>query len=211
MGSTRHSDKLITGKTIKEHFRDAVTDALRNQSVKAGADTVHYVVTLLATFARCERLYERGPQGVVLKPLAAHYAEAVQGPSEVGRNRALRRLGDIALFIAGVFSQSLNRKLVDVDYYVAMGGGAYGHLSEKVRGTARSGGLGAIFAELSAKFVPFVDVLGEVSERTGSRGDKDLLRLYDLWARTGSQRAARQLRQAGIEPLPTVSTSRQAH
>jgi len=37
----------------------------------------------------------------------------------------MQRLGDTALFIAGVFADSLNRKLVDVDYYVAMGGTAY--------------------------------------------------------------------------------------
>ena len=40
----------------------------------------------------------------------------------------------------------------------------------------------------------------EVGERTPLDDDRDLLRTYELWMRTGSRRAARRLREAGIHP-----------
>lgn len=210
MFSETASASLITDKSVQEYFQDSISDALANQRVEAAQDTVYYVVNLLATFMRSEELFERTPDGVILKPLADFYAEAVQGPTTADQHRALRRLGDVALFISGVFSHSLNRKLVDVDYYVAMGGGAYGHLSGALKGSAGAKTLTEIFQELSAKFVDFVDVLGEVCERAHFNNAADIMRVYEVWVRTGSRRAARTLRSVGIEPAET-NISRSHH
>lgn len=106
----------------------------------------------------------------------------------------------MALFIAGVFSDSLNRKAVDVDYYVAMGSNAYGYLSDCFRGTVREIALSKIFEELSVRFQEFMDVLAEVSERAHLTSDSDIMRIYELWLRTGSKRAAQRLRRFGIQP-----------
>ena len=202
-------ETLITDKSVQEYFQDSISDALANQHVEAAEDTIYYVVNLLATFMRSEELFERTPDGVILKPLADFYAEAVEGPTTADQHRALRRLGDVALFVSGVFSQSLNRKLVDVDYYVAMGGSAYGHLSGALRGSAGAKTLTEVFEELSEKFVDFVDVLGEVSERAHFNNAADIMRVYELWVRTGSRRAERTLRSIGIDPTETnISRSR---
>ena len=210
MQSGKQSDSLITDKSAHEYFQDSVSDALNNQRVQASQDTVYYVVNLLANYIRSEQLFDQTPDGVVLKPLADFYAEAVEGPTPAEQHRALRKLGDVALFVSGVFSQSLNRKLVDMDYYVAMGGGAYGHLSGAMRGGAGVKALTEIFEELSEKFVDFVDVLAEVSERSHLSNDADIMRVYETWVRTGSRRAARTLRSVGIEPAE-ANISRARH
>jgi hypothetical protein len=199
-------EQLITETSLEEYFQSSISDALENQKLKAGADTVHYVVSLLTSFARSEQLFERTPDGVMIRPLALLYAEAVEGTTVDERNRALRRLGDVALFISGVFSQSLNRCAVDIDYYVAMGGSAYSYLSDMMRGTHRGRAMSAIYDELSSKFVDFVDVLGEVSEANACNNDADVLRQYEIWLRTGSTRAAGRLRAAGIQPSANASS-----
>jgi hypothetical protein len=61
----------------------------------------------------------------------------------------------------GFFSDSFNRSLVDIDYYIRLGERAYRSLAHHSRSHA-----GDVFDELSDKFSTFVDVLGEVSERT---------------------------------------------
>ncbi|MBI5810676.1 MAG: hypothetical protein HZB21_05770, partial [Deltaproteobacteria bacterium] len=114
-------------------------------------------------------------------------------------------LGDISLFTSGFFSDSLKRKIVDMDYYISMGASAYASLAamhKDERGAALMAGL---FAELSDKFKVFVDVLAEVSEITSLTSSKDVLRVYERWLRTKSKRAERTLRALGIEPLE-VST-----
>ena len=57
-----------------------------------------------------------------------------------------------------------------------------------------------VFEELSGKFAGFVDVLGEVSERTSLTSDTDLLRLYEKWQRTRSRRSGDLLAARGIVP-----------
>ena len=59
-----------------------------------------------------------------------------------------------------------------------------------------------VFEELSEKFVRFVDVLTEVSEASSLTDHKSLLRLYEKWLRTGSERTAAQLREHGVLPAP---------
>jgi hypothetical protein len=43
----------------------------------------------------------------------------------------------------------------------------------------------------------------------GASRDKDILRLYELWLTTGSQRAARLLRLLGIEPSQQPGSDRE--
>ncbi|MDX1431587.1 MAG: hypothetical protein R3286_03965 [Gammaproteobacteria bacterium] len=210
MLASSRDEQLITETSLQEYFQDSVAEAMSNQNVDADPCTALYVVNLLINFARSDELFERTPDGVTIRPLASLYAEAVEEPSTEARNRALRRLGDVALFVSGVFSQSLNRKIVDVDYYVSMGGSAYGYLSDAMRGSSSARALSGVFGELSSKFVDFVDVLCEVSERSTVGSDTDLLRTYEMWLRTGSKRAATRLRAAGIQPSESA-TSRSKH
>ncbi len=200
---------LVTDVNMQEFFAHSLANALDNQNVQADTDTVHYLVNLLADYARADVLFLQTLDGPTLQPLASLYAEALDAPSAAERIRILRRLGDVALFIAGIFSDSLNRSLVDVDYYIAMGGGAYNELSDCAQISRRIRPFGSIFRELAAKFQAFVDVLGEVTEGTHLSSNSDVLRLYEVWVRTGSERAAKRLRGLGIEPLHgTVSRSR---
>ncbi len=207
---TLNRERLITSRTVEEYFQDSVDTALNNQGIEADSQTVYYVVNLLTMFTRADALYERTQDGLTLKPLALMYADALESSSEKERNLNLRRLGDVALFISGLFSQSLSRKVVDVDYYVSMGGGAYGYLSSVMRGSSRGHALVDVFDELSTKFQEFVDVLSEVSDNTHLGSDTDILRAYEVWVRTGSKRVARQLRQMGLH-LDSTSVSRRKH
>jgi hypothetical protein len=128
-------------------------------------------------------------------------AQAAEAPTTLQRDDALRRLGDVSLFIAGFFSQSFARKLVDVDYHIAMGGRAYGTLADSMRGTIRGHSISAVFVELAAKFQRLVDVLNEVAEMAHTHTDKDILRQYEIWMKTGSPRAYHILRKLGVQPV----------
>jgi len=67
---------------------------------------------------------------------------------------------------------------------------------------------GTIFAELGEKFVGFVDVLTEVSERTSCSSNADLLRLYEKWLKTGSRRSGQLLVERGVVPNVSIKTTR---
>jgi hypothetical protein len=197
---------------LKEFFKDALHDALSNQQVAVEGETEHYVVNLLTMFSDADALYER-PAGDAsrsrIKPLVVMLGEALEAPTHEARCRGLQRLGDVSLFIAGFFSAGFARKLIDIDYHVAMGGRAYGTLAESVP-ASRGRTLRQVFAELAAKFQPMVDALNEISESAYQHSDQDRLRLYELWVKTGSERSRRILRKLGIEPA-TAARSGLSH
>ena len=201
------SGRIMPSTNVREFFRDSVDEALSRQKVRADDDTVHYVVNLLTLFARAEELYE---DQAGLRPLAAMLGEAAEAPTAAHRERAMQRLGDVALFVAGFFPDYFARRCVDVDYYIRMGGSAYSWLAERARQSAQVRVPGQVFAELSEKFGQFVDVIGEVSEQGRSYTPADIMRLYELWLATGSARASRRLRELGVQPTEAAS-SRATH
>lgn len=192
-------ERIRPVKSLQEFFRESVADAMQRQGVSADDHTAYYVVNLLTLFARSEFLFDVTEEGVQLKPVAKVLAESAHSERREERNIALQRVGDVSLFIAGFLGEGLARRLVDVDYYVCMGGTAYGTLSENVRGSARGAVFQAVFAELAEKFQEFVDVLADIRDDTNA-SQTDVLRLYEMWLRTGSQRSGRLLRARGIEP-----------
>jgi hypothetical protein len=190
----------LTVPDIREFFREALSTALEQQHLQVKDHTEHYVVNMLAMFARSEALFEPGPGGARLKPLAVLLAEAVETQDDERRFRTLQRLGDVALFVSGFLANGFPRRLVDIDYHIAMGGRAYGALAQTPqRGPRRA--LAAVFAELEDKFQPLVDALNDISESAVTRTQRDVLRLYELWHQTGSRRAHRLLMSLGIQPL----------
>ena len=191
--------ELLTVSDVREFFREALSTALEQQHLQVKDHTEHYVVNLLAMFARTEALFEPGPDGAQLKPLALLFAEALETRDDERRFRTLQRLGDVALFVSGFLASGFPRRLIDVDYHVAMGGRAYGVLAQSPpRGPRRV--LATVFAELQDKFQPLVDALNDISDSAAKHSQRDLLRLYDLWHRTGNRRAQRLLLRLGIQP-----------
>jgi hypothetical protein len=185
---------------LREFFHDSVQEALRHQHVDVEDQTEHYIVNVLTTFARSDALYESGGQRTVLPPLVNLLSAAMDAPTLEQRNHLLQRLGDVSLFVAGFFAHSFARRLVDVDYHIAMGGRAYSSLADSMRG-ARSRVIASVYAELANKFQRMVDVLNDVAEMARPATDKDVLRLYEIWLKTGSPRARQLLAQLGVAPV----------
>jgi hypothetical protein len=190
---------------LREFFKDTLHGALQKQHLSVEDQTEQYVVNMLTLFARSEALYENTPDGLRLKPLVAMLCEALSAPSSVERNRSLQRLGDVSLFIAGFFAHGFASKLIDIDYHIAMGGRAYAALAQTIA-RGRTHALAGVFAELSQKFQPMVDALNEVSEG-GAPSDRDILRLYEIWLKTGSARCYAQLQRLGVDPTAAGGTA----
>ncbi len=204
------SDRVVPVHNLRDYFRESIDAAIEHQGVKVDPHAAHYVVNLLTLFSRSEDLYEDHGDLYGIKPLALMMVDAVDAPTIEERNFSLQRIGDVALFISGFFADSLAHKLVDLDYYIHMGGNAYGSLSEEIRGTFRGRALAGVYKELARKFQIVVDVLNEVRDSARQSSDIDLLRTYEVWLRTGSKRAAELLKQNGVIPMPQ-SFSRNRH
>jgi hypothetical protein len=186
-------------RSLESFFRDEVDKAFRDEGLEHDQLTEHYLVQLLAAYAA---------QPIEDRPLAIRMLESIQAsPRE--RRSTLREIGDTALFISGFWGDSLGGRLVDVDYYIDMGGTAYGELAREGAGRAREP-FAPVFGTLATNFARFVEVLMTVSHRTErARNNRDLVRLYERWLQTKSGWAARRLAEQGVlanhRPVARVS------
>jgi hypothetical protein len=192
---------MLTLVHPEAYFQELVSKALGNQRVAAQPETEFYLVHLLNQFMCTDRLYHRNSEGEPKdEALVIMVKEALEQPQPHAQSLLFRHIGDVSLYTAGFFQASLTRKLVDVEYYIDMGGTAYQQVAARVEEDHRK----MVYQELAEKFGSFVEVLAEVSDVTTPKTEKDLLRMYDLWVRTRSERAAKALQEAGILPNETV-------
>jgi len=187
------ADVLFRNESTQEFFKHQVECAMQRQHLHASDWTVYYLVRLLASYVSrtaSDAEHDGEPIGVRL----ARALAAGNGP----QRDHLRRIADQALFVAGFFGDSLQRRAVDLDYYITVGGLAYGRLASNDEDAFAD-----VFGELAEKFVPVVDVLADISDRTWG-SNRDLLRVYERWLRTGSKRDQALLVEHGL----SVSSSR---
>lgn len=201
---------IVETANLRHFFQESVCGAIKNQHLEADDHTVVYLVNLLVYFNNPDNLYETTPDGAVIKPLAGHFGDACAAASPRERFDSLRQLADAALFLAGLFGDRLARGLVDIDYYIAMGGSAYETLAEaQLRGNAAA--LHIVYAELARQFEAFVDVLTEVGDQAAEPSQTNILQLYELWIASGSPRARRRLSLLGVSVDPRDRQVHQRH
>lgn len=183
----------------REYFRGELQSALEKQQISAQTESIEYLVNLMLRYMESEAFFVKNAKGKLENNVLADlYAEYLKGSVEK-KKLALQRLGDICLLISGYFSDSLNRKVVDIDYYFGMGGSAYWTLASIHNGSS-------LYKELAVKFKPFSGILSEMSERSGLQTNSDLLRLYERWLFTGSDRLRGLLSEQGIATLAAPGT-----
>ena len=184
-------DNHLHSETPVEYFKEVVEKVMARQGFRTSELSSFYLVQLRDDFVDLDRRFTQAEVEVdtTLAELLCG-AIASQGDRRFAR---LKLTGDVALFVSGFFSDSIARRRVELDYYVRMGGYAYGRAAQLSPNDAAS-----VFHELSAKFGRFVDVLNEVSEESSLTDAAGVLRLYERWLQTGSKRSEIRLRQEGI-------------
>lgn len=174
----------------EDYFKNVVDEALQQRKMKTFPLAEFYLVRLLNQFVTSENLEN--------KSLAEMFLQAQTTQETPKKVELLKKLGDISLYISGMFADSLDRKIVDVEYYTEMGGTAYGNLAEAVQ----KNDVKMVYKEYSSRFVEFVDVLNVISQKVFTHDNESILRLYSRYLKTGSELARETLLEKGVLSVP---------
>jgi len=182
-------------KQPQEFFYELLTSALSKQNLKVYPETELYLVNLLNQFMITENLFVQDSEGHLKEePLALLVKEALEEQTPHNQGLMFRKVGDISLYMGGYFQESLQRKLVDLNYYVGLGEVAYTQVAARLEEEK----MRAVYQELAERFSKLVEVFAEVSDQTTPKTEKNLLLIYERWHATGNQRAAKMLYEAGL-------------
>lgn len=177
----------------EQHFSEALKEALEQRKVRSFPYLETYLVHMLKHYLDSRNLFsEDAPQTLAEMYLTAMNAETSR------KKEIMKTLADRSLYLAGFFGDSLQKKLVDIDYYSEMGSAAYFNLAN----WTKEDHLSEVYNTFSKRFVEFVEVLSYMSEKSAVQADQNVLRLYDKYLRTGSEMAREKLTQMGIVTVP---------
>lgn len=189
---------IVAAQSVSNFFGEVVEDAVRTRRVEATDGAIHYIVSLLADYAHPD-----GRAGEALeRPLTLLLDEALRVPDPADRFERLRTLGDGVLYGCGFFADHFQARGVDAKYLHGLGTRAYGAASSMLRRTAPEHGQD-LFGELARNFDAFADVLEDVADATiamGVESSRGLVKIYERWLRTGSERLASALTSRGMMP-----------
>lgn len=176
-----------------EFFRDLIVSAIERKRLEVSKVTEFYLVSLMNRFMTTENFFARASGGTFQpNTLYLLYKQAIE--EQEAQNRALifRHLGDVSLYTAGYFQESIRRSMVNLGYYIDMGEIAYSEVAKT------SSDNPTLYSELANKFAAFVGVFSEVSDQTSKKSETDLIKIYDQWRATGDERAKKILIEAGF-------------
>lgn len=177
----------------RDYFSEVVSLAIKQRGIRTLPLVENYLVEMLEFFMSTSHLFNENSSDGKRKQetLAEMYFKATVDPIRID---LLKKLGDTALYVSGFFGDSLNRKVVDVDYYAEMGGSAYGLIAKNISEES----FAEMYNEFSDRFLEFVDVLTYISQEALIQTNDDLLRLYDRYIITGSSLARDQILNKGL-------------
>jgi len=195
MGKKQSSQEGALLLDPQGYFHELVHKGLEDRKIKTYPVVETYLANLLQYYLDARNLF------AYQQTLAEMYMEA-QGADTPKKVEMLRQLGDRTLYISGFFGDSLQRKVVDIDYYASIGGSAYASLAH----CTRQDTLAQVYHTFSNRFIDFVDVLSYISQSSLIRSDESILRLYERYMRTGSELAREKLVEMGVLTLPQDQT-----
>ncbi len=179
-----------------EYFDESVGEAIEHQRVDLDPDMRAYLVNVLTTFSARHALRTDDDQDLLDQPVGLQVVKALSA-APGRRFSLLRQVGDYSLYLTGFFGETVDRGMMDRGYYVEVGAGAY----RRAAGALVAGGpdnpFRDLFYGLSRRFGELVGLVEEVSERCFGH-DNDVLRLYDRYVATGSERLASRLTRLGV-------------
>lgn len=179
--------KINIVSDIGEFFLKEIESSSLNNSLNFSPLLKKYLADLLVRFSNNNN-YQKQLQGENRnrQSLAEIWLQSNQ-LSLKEQLQKLQGLGDYTLFTSGFFADKIHGSIVDMDYYHAIGTQSYEKVGE-INCTLNNEKKLNVFFELAAQFKKITDLLEEISVRSNLFDDKDILKLYQKWQNTRSEK-----------------------
>lgn len=120
--------KIILSSNLKGFFFDGLYELNKKSLCPVPESIIYYSSDVLDKFALSQDFFETTDGKVREKILGMKLLEATQLNREE-QKKIYKEVGDMSLMVCGYFAESVNKKLVDTQYYAQLGKMAYSHLN----------------------------------------------------------------------------------
>lgn len=168
--NTQESQKseIILESSLQAFFYDQLTEVNKKYASPLPQETIYYSSLVMDHFGVAKKYFELNEEGKVRdKTLGVKLLESTKLTKTTQKN-TLKDVGDTALLLCGYFSDSVNKKIVDLSYYQDIGQIAYQRLDSFVPAAYE---VPSFFKKLSDKFSSLAEVINIVSKKNQANSD----------------------------------------
>lgn len=194
--------KSIIIQNSDDYFSEMVNEAIVERKLNIHKSVRTYLAGVLQYYIFSENFHEKTTENLHVPTTLAELLLFAQNYDEPIKSQYLKKLGDRALYISGFFSDYLNRRVVDVNYYIGMGEIAFDALSQATREQIQS----RVYKNISANFNLYVDVYSYISYKARVNNNQNILEIYNRYLKTGSEVSKKILIDSGILDLNRQKT-----
>ncbi len=120
--------KIVLAVNLQGFFFDGLMEINKKSLCPVPESLIYYSSGVLDKFLLSQDFFEVNEGKVREKVLGLKLLEATQLTRE-DQKKVYKEVADTSLVVCGYFSESVNKKIVDVQYYSQLGKMAYGHLN----------------------------------------------------------------------------------
>lgn len=114
--------------SLQAYFFDELRRINQKRQAPLPDLSIYYSSLVMDRFSLSNQYFENEDGRVREKTLGIKLLKSENLP-EKEKRRELRDIGDTALFLCGYFSESINEKIIDINYYCEIGRSAYHRLN----------------------------------------------------------------------------------
>lgn len=172
---------LVLENSLQSFFFEKLKNINEKSATPLPKESLFYSSLVMDKFGESQNFFDTSDSGVKEKILGMQYLESMSLPLEK-KKRVLKEIGDTSLFLCGFFSESVNRKIVDIRYYQDIGKSAYQSLNSLV---PEFYDIEGFYRSFSHSFFDVVSLMALVSKQFQSEFDE-----YSLLLVRGKTKAA---------------------
>jgi|GEM_PF-456548 len=131
MSPDQKTSSLVLSKSLKGYFFENLREINLKSSCPLPESLIFYSSDVLDRFSLTESFYDLSSGKVREKILGIKLLEA-QAFSKEEQVKTYKEIGEMSLLLCGYFSDSVNHKIVDRQYYSQLGKMAFSHLNHSI-------------------------------------------------------------------------------
>lgn len=166
-----------------EYFSTLIDDTSKKLNISLEIDIKLYLVSLLEKYLKPKNFSDHLDQ-----PLAFQLKDALEAPPSQ-KITILKDLGDLTLYLSGMFPEFIEKKIVSLSYYISIGKIAYSQLSEVIYSVFKEAHFNKLYSSLANQFKPLVEVLSVIAQKNSFSSNEciytQILKKHGIYEKTG--------------------------
>lgn len=164
------SSKIVLESSLQVFFYDHLQEFNKKFMSPLSNETIFYSSIVMDSFGDTSKLFEQVDGKTKDKILGIKLLEATQLP-RAKQKIIFKDIAETSLLICGYFSDSLNKKIVDIKYYEDLGRIAYQRLNSI---SPEAYDVPLFYKGMAKSFSEVTLLMSLISKKNSSESDKDL-------------------------------------